>query len=122
MHDDDHTFALDGLNHSIGDVGRAYQTVLMAAASYEAIEEFNSNIRPFVITRSCSPGTHCFASQTWSGDNRTSWETLKHNIPMGINAGLSLMPGYGHDVGGFIGPRPTPELFTRWGMYCINDR
>jgi alpha-glucosidase len=48
------------------------------------------------------------------GDNYSSWETLQHNIPMGLNAGLSLMPGYGHDVGGFVGPRPEAELFVRW--------
>lgn len=24
------------------------------------------------------------------------------------------MPGYGHDIGGFAGPRPGPELFVRW--------
>jgi alpha-glucosidase len=24
------------------------------------------------------------------------------------------MPGYGHDIGGFAGPRPNPELFVRW--------
>ncbi len=24
------------------------------------------------------------------------------------------MPGYGHDIGGFAGPRPCPELFVRW--------
>jgi alpha-glucosidase len=33
---------------------------------------------------------------------------------MGLNAGLSLLPGYGHDVGGFFGPRPSPSLFVRW--------
>jgi alpha-glucosidase len=33
---------------------------------------------------------------------------------MGLNAGLSLLAGYGHDVGGFFGPRPSAELFVRW--------
>jgi alpha-glucosidase len=86
----------------------------MAIASHEAIEEQTGNSRPFLISRSMTPGVQKYASQTWSGDNFSSWETLKHNIPMGINAGLSIMPGFGHDVGGFVGPRPTAELFTRW--------
>jgi alpha-glucosidase len=86
----------------------------MASASYEALLEKTPDKRPFLITRSGAPGSHVYASQTWSGDNYTSWETLKHNIPMGLNAGLSLLAGYGHDIGGFAGPQPSPELLVRW--------
>ncbi|KAI8897084.1 glycosyl hydrolases family 31-domain-containing protein [Globomyces pollinis-pini] len=120
LHDDDHTFAMNsdlGIDHeqtTVGTLGRALQTTLMASASYEAMIEANPQKRPFLITRSSATGTQKYASQTWSGDNYTSWETLKHNIPMGLTAGLSLLPGYGHDVGGFVGPRPSPELFVRW--------
>ncbi|KAJ3320288.1 hypothetical protein HDV06_005432 [Boothiomyces sp. JEL0866] len=114
IHDDDHLYDMGGQQKTVGKVGRAYQTILMAQASYEAMIETNPNKRPFLITRSGAPRSHIYASQTWSGDNSTSWNTLKHNIPMGLNAGLSLLPGYGHDVGGFVGPRPSPELFVRW--------
>lgn len=128
IHDDSHTFNMGGKNSSVGDIGRAWQTVLMASASHEAMIEYNPESRPFIISRSSAPGCHRFASQTWSGDNYSSWETLQHNIPMGLNAGLSLMSGYGHDVGGFVGPRASPELFVRWvpnGIYnarfCIHS-
>jgi len=53
-------------------------------------------------------------AQTWSGDNATSWETLKWNIPMGLGLALSGVSNIGHDVGGFSGPRPDAELFARW--------
>jgi alpha-glucosidase len=53
-------------------------------------------------------------AQTWSGDNFTSWETLKYNIKMGLGLALSGVSNTGHDVGGFAGPRPDPELFVRW--------
>jgi alpha-glucosidase len=52
--------------------------------------------------------------QTWTGDNRTSWKTLKFNIKMGIGMSLSGLYNFGHDVGGFSGPAPEPELFVRW--------
>ena len=53
-------------------------------------------------------------AQTWSGDNYTSWETLKYNIKMGLGLALSGVSNTGHDVGGFAGPRPEPELLVRW--------
>lgn len=86
----------------------------MARCSYEAIVEFDYSARPYLISRSMAIGSHTLACQSWSGDNSTSWHTLKHNIPMGINASLSLIGGYGHDVGGFVGPRPSKNLFIRW--------
>ena len=33
---------------------------------------------------------------------------------MGLGLSLSGVPNTGHDVGGFNGPRPDPELFVRW--------
>ena len=112
---------------TIGQIGRAMLTVGMTTASYEAIQDYRPTKRPFLITRAASTGCHIFAS-SWGGDNYTSWHTLKHNIPMGLHAGLSLYPNYGHDIGGFAGPRPGPELFLRWvqaGIYqprfCIHS-
>ncbi|KAJ3205766.1 hypothetical protein HDU82_004969 [Entophlyctis luteolus] len=103
-----------GTSSTVGAAGRGLQTMLMASASYEAMVEHNNKRRPFLITRSGVSGIQRFAAQSWSGDNFTSWHTLKHNIPMGLNCGLSGLAGYGHDIGGFVGPRPEQELFVRW--------
>jgi alpha-glucosidase len=92
---------------------RPVQTLLMAQASYEAALAHRPNQRPFVLTRSGSAGIQRYA-QTWTGDNATSWHTLRWNIPMGLGMGLSGMPNIGHDVGGFYGDSPDPELFIRW--------
>jgi alpha-glucosidase len=92
---------------------RPVQPLLMAHASYEAQTEFKPAERPFLISRSGCPGIQRYA-QTWSGDNVTSWHTLRYNIPMGLGMGLSGAPSTGHDVGGFYGPKPSPELFIRW--------
>ena len=39
---------------------------------------------------------------------------MKYNIPMGLGLSLSGQPNIGHDVGGFLGKAPSPELFVRW--------
>jgi alpha-glucosidase len=92
---------------------RPLQTLLMARASYEAQKEYQPDKRPYLISRSGCPGIQRYA-QTWSGDNQSNWETLKFNIPMGLGLSLSGAPNTGHDVGGFCGYAPSPELFVRW--------
>jgi alpha-glucosidase len=92
---------------------RPVQTLLMVRASYEAQRAARPDERPFVLSRSGCPGIQRYA-QTWSGDNFTSWHTLRYNMPMGLGLSLCGAPNTGHDVGGFAGPRPDPELFVRW--------
>jgi alpha-glucosidase len=57
--------------------------------------------------------------QTWSGDNYTSWDTLKYNIRMGTGLALSGVSNTGHDIGGFAGPKPDAELLLRWVQFGI---
>ncbi len=92
---------------------RPLQPLLMMKASYEAQVEFAPNLRPYLISRSGCPGMNRYV-QTWSGDNRTNWTSLRYNIKMGLGMSLSGLYNVGHDVGGFSGDRPDPELFARW--------
>ncbi|MGV8617648.1 TIM-barrel domain-containing protein, partial [Pseudomonas aeruginosa] len=46
---------------------RPLQPLLMMKASYEAQLEYASNKRPYLISRSGSPGMNRYV-QTWSGD------------------------------------------------------
>ncbi len=92
---------------------RPLHALLMNRASYESQKEHRPEVRPFVLTRSGCPGIQRYA-QTWSGDNSTGWDTLKYNIPMGLGFGMSGQPNTGHDVGGFWGEVPSPELLVRW--------
>ena len=85
----------------------------MVRASLEAQKAHAPGRRPWLISRSGMPGTQRYA-QTWSGDNYTSWHTLRHNVAMGLGLSLSGFFNTGHDVGGFAGPKPEPELFVRW--------
>lgn len=92
---------------------RPLHSQLMTRASYEAQVAHQPTKRPYLISRCACPGTQRYA-QTWTGDNYTSWDTLRWNIPMGLGLSLSGFYNIGHDVGGFAGPRPEPELFLRW--------
>jgi alpha-glucosidase len=94
------------------------QTLLMLRASREAQRARAPDKRPFLVSRSGSAGMQRYV-QTWSGDNYTSWETLRYNIRMGLGLALSGVSNSGHDVGGFDGPRPDAELFVRWVGFGI---
>ena len=91
----------------------ALQPLLMMRASRAAQIQHAPDQRPYVVTRSGMAGLHRYA-QTWTGDNRTSWDSLRYNIKMGLGLSLSGISNMGHDVGGFAGSKPDPELFLRW--------
>jgi alpha-glucosidase len=89
------------------------QTMLMLRVSRAAQVAHAPERRPFLVTRSGAAGMQRYG-QTWTGDNATSWETLGWNIRMGLGLALSGVSNAGHDVGGFAGAAPDPELFVRW--------
>lgn len=93
-------------------------TLLMIRASREAHRAHAPDLRPFLISRSGTAGMQRYV-QTWSGDNATSWETLRYNIRMAMGLALSGVSNTGHDIGGFAGPAPGPELFLRWVQHGI---
>ncbi|HZV21079.1 MAG TPA: TIM-barrel domain-containing protein, partial [Hyphomicrobiales bacterium] len=97
---------------------RPVQCGLMLRASGIAQQEHAPTKRPFLVTRSGGPGLQRYA-QTWTGDNRTEWKTLRYNLRMGHGLSLSGISNFGHDAGGFAGPRPDPELFVRWVEQAI---
>jgi alpha-glucosidase len=116
-------WSTDAQIHGFGEARRAVeaktlQILLMMRASWEAQRAFAPDKRPFLITRSGTVGMHRYV-QTWSGDNYTSWESLRYNIKMGVGLALSGVSNLGHDIGGFSGPAPEPELFLRWVQFGI---
>ncbi|MBC6904081.1 DUF5110 domain-containing protein [Saccharophagus sp. K07] len=60
--------------------------------------------RVFILTRSGFGGIQRTASAIWSGDIVSRWDDMKDQIAAGINVGLSGMPNWTFDIGGF-----TPE-------------
>jgi alpha-glucosidase/alpha-D-xyloside xylohydrolase len=63
-----------------------------------------------------------YASFLWSGDVYSTWETLKTHIPIAVNTGLTGIPYWGTDIGGFVPTKEfTAELYLRWfqfGAFC----
>jgi alpha-glucosidase (family GH31 glycosyl hydrolase) len=111
-------------NHDYGrDVafwGRSLNTELMGRSSYDATLEAEPTQRPFILTRSATAGTLRYCASAWSGDNVTSWDGMRGANALSLTAGMCLMQCYGHDIGGFEGPQPSPELLVRWcqqGIY-----
>jgi alpha-glucosidase len=108
----------EAVSHGFGEPipiarSRPLHPLLMTRATYEAQAAHAPDERVFTITRAGPPGIQRYA-QTWSGDNTTSWRTLRWHIRMGLTMSLSGMFNTGHDVGGFHGPVPDPELLVRW--------
>ncbi|MSP54051.1 MAG: hypothetical protein EXR69_00350 [Myxococcales bacterium] len=72
------------------------------------------------FTRSGWTGSPTLSPIGWAGDQRTSFDAddgFPTVIPMGIGAGISGLPLYTHDIGGYqsIGNEPsTKELWWRW--------
>ena len=98
-------------------LARPAQPLLMTKLSYEAQADRQPGKRQYAITRGGCAGISRYA-QTWSGDNETAWKTLRYNLTQGLNMSLSGMFSIGHDVGGFHGPTPGPELFVRFNEFC----
>jgi alpha-glucosidase len=71
--------------------------------------------RPFMLCRSGGAGMQRFGAACWSGDVNNDFATLEAQVPLGLNTGLSGVPYWGSDVGGFFHSTPeTGELYARW--------
>jgi alpha-glucosidase len=114
--DDDAVAAGDGEPYALS-LARPAQPLLMTKLSFEVQSREAPGKRPYTITRAGPAGLARYG-QTWSGDNETAWKTLRFNLTQGLNMSLSGLFNIGHDVGGFHGPSPGPELFCRFVEFC----
>ncbi|MGP7796709.1 TIM-barrel domain-containing protein [Sphingomonas sp. CLY1604] len=81
--------------------------------------------RVMILTRSAFPGQQRYAAATWSGDIGNNWETLKRQIPAGLNMAAAGYPYWTVDAGGFFRPGKSQytdpayhERFLRWLQYA----
>lgn len=78
--------------------------------------------RPFALHRNGHAGMARYAPFLWSGDVYSTWETLRTHVSVAVNTGLSGIPWWGTDIGGFVPtPEYTGELHVRWfqfGAFC----
>lgn len=100
-----------------GERGRRLHNVyprLYNEAVYEATAAAKGQADACVWGRDGWTGAQRFPVQ-WGGDPQTDWEGLAGSIRGGLSWGMSGVPFYATDVGGFYGSRqPDPELYLRW--------
>ena len=88
------------------------QAILMSKASSQATRNYYPRIRNHGVTRSGTLGIQRYV-ETWTGDNDTSWHSLKWSASIGLGLSLSGIGFFGHDIGGFTGKKTSRELMIR---------
>ena len=70
-------------------------------------------------------GSQRYGTLLWSGDVHSTFECLRRQMAAGLNAGISGIPWWTTDIGGFTGGNPEDpkfrELLVRWfqfGLFC----
>ena len=116
---------VDGWWPDEGDVLPVASRLVRNRMYWEGGRMTTPNRRPFALHRNCYAGIQRWG-WLWSGDTFSTWKTLETQIMMGINAGLSGVPYWGTDIGGFVPTKEfTAELFVRWfqfGAFCPSFR
>jgi alpha-glucosidase (family GH31 glycosyl hydrolase) len=86
---------------------------------FEGHQMYRPNERVYALHRNGSPGMQRIAAFLWSGDVQSTWETLKTHVPIAVNTGLSGIPYWGTDIGGFVPTQEyTGELYVRWFQFA----
>jgi alpha-D-xyloside xylohydrolase len=78
-----------------------------------------------LLCRSAWAGSQRYGAAVWSGDVESTFEALAAQVPAGLNVGISGIPWWTTDIGGFRNGDPTTayfrELVVRWfqfGAFC----
>jgi alpha-glucosidase (family GH31 glycosyl hydrolase) len=89
---------------------------------YEGCQIDRPDRRPYALHRNGYAGMQRYAAFLWSGDVYSTWPTLRTHVSVAINTGLTGIPYWGTDIGGFVPtPQLTGELYVRWfqfGAFC----
>jgi len=101
-------------------VANAYP-FMTTKAIYDGERSVTDKQRVFILTRSGFLGMQRNAAAAWSGDIATNFDTLRREIPAGLNYSMSGLPYWTTDIGGFLGGSTDDpkyrELFVRWFQY-----
>ncbi len=78
---------------------------------YEGQRAATEEKRVVNLTRSGYPGQARYGTITWSGDVTARWETLKKQIPAGLNFTITGSPRWTFDIGGFFVDQHSDQWF-----------
>lgn len=116
---------------SFRKVRNAYPLMTVGGV-YDHQRATTSDKRVFILTRSAFAGQQRYGSSVWSGDVNSSWESLKNQVPAGLNFTLTGNPHFNADIGGFFAGAYNrdwndgsgaknlmfQELYVRWLQYA----
>lgn len=91
-------------------------SLLHSQGIYEGQRRITERKRVVNLTRSAFLGQQRYATITWSGDVSATWETLRAQIPAGLNFCVTGMPYWTLDIGAFF-VRRKPDLWFWDGDY-----
>lgn len=84
---------------------------------WEGQIEDRPNQRPWALHRNGYAGLQRYG-WLWSGDINSDWKAFAAQIPVGLNTGLTGIPYWGTDTGGFVPTKEyTGELYVRWFQF-----
>ncbi|MCC7145754.1 MAG: hypothetical protein IT443_04855 [Phycisphaeraceae bacterium] len=93
-------------------------------AFYEGLKADGEN-QIITLCRSAWAGSQRYGAAVWSGDIDSTFESLANQVRAGLNIGLSGIPWWTTDIGGFLNGDPRTEYFreliVRWfqfGVFC----
>ncbi len=94
----------------------------------EQFEKHNPNQRVFQMTRAAYAGMQRYTFG-WSGDSGNGqdvtdgWDNMANQIPVGLSAGMGLIPFWTSDISGYCGDIKDydefAELYIRWLQFGI---
>ncbi len=110
---------VDGWWPDQGDGLNASSRLVRNRMYWDGARAWRPNERPFALHRNGHAGMQRYGAFLWSGDVFSTWDTLKTHVPVAVNTGLSGIPFWGTDIGGFVPTKElTGELYVRWFQFA----
>jgi hypothetical protein len=101
-----------------GDRFSIFERMTRARMYYQGHMMTTPNERPWTLNRNGFIGMAKWGAWMWSGDTQSRWNTLRDQVWIGLNTGLSITPYWGSDTGGFYTTSElTGELYVRWFQF-----
>lgn len=119
-------YDFDNIRYHLGpnlEVGNIYPSMYVKAF-YDGMTE--EGVKDVINLSRCAwAGSQRYGAAVWSGDIQSSFATLRTQVCAGLNMGVSGIPWWTTDIGGFSGGDPEDshfrELIVRWfqfGVFC----
>jgi len=76
---------------------------LLCEKNFEGVQlDVHPEQRPFILARAASAGSQRYHTAVWTGDIYSDYATLRAHPPEMLNTGLSGLPWWTNDTGGFL--------------------